>query len=61
MGALLNEASESYDVVVVDSAPVLATADVEEIASHGGVEIVFVADRSSRNRSVVKAIRRTSS
>jgi len=58
MGALLNEASESYDVVVVDSAPVLATADVEGIASHGGVEIVFVADRSSRSRAVVKAVRR---
>ncbi len=58
MGEVLAEAAEMYDIVVVDSPPVLAAADVEGIASHGGVEIVFVADKNSRGRAVVKAIRR---
>ena len=58
MGEVLAEAIEAYDVVVVDSAPVLAAADVEGIASHGGVEIVIVANKTSRSRAIVKAVRR---
>ena len=55
---VLNDARESYDVVIVDSPPVLATADVEGIASHGGVQLLFVADRHSRGRSVLRAMKR---
>jgi capsular exopolysaccharide synthesis family protein len=55
---LIHDASERYDVVVVDTAPVLATADAEAIAAHAGVEIVFVVDQSSRRRNVTKALRR---
>lgn len=55
---LLREASESYDIVVMDTAPVLATADAEAIAAHAGVEVVFVLDRSSRRRNVAKSLRR---
>jgi capsular exopolysaccharide synthesis family protein len=55
---LLREASSRYDVVIFDSAPVLATADAEAIAAHPGVQIVFVVDESSRRRNVAKAMRK---
>ena len=55
---LLNEASDAYDFVVLDTAPVLATADAEAIAAHAGVEVVFVFDHASRRRNVAKALRR---
>jgi capsular exopolysaccharide synthesis family protein len=55
---LLAEASMDYDVVIVDSPPVLATAEAEAFAAYDGVEIVFVVDRESRRRNVVKALRR---
>jgi tyrosine-protein kinase Etk/Wzc len=55
---LLHHATHSYDVVVCDSAPVLATADAEAIATHAGVQVVFVVDESSKRRNVMKALRR---
>ena len=44
--------------MVIDTAPVLATADAEAIAAHAGVEVVFVFDHASRRRNVAKALRR---
>jgi capsular exopolysaccharide synthesis family protein len=55
---LLAEAAVEYDVVIVDAPPVLATADAEAFAAYDGVEIVFVVDRASRRRNVVKGLRR---
>ncbi len=55
---LLQQASQAYDVVVLDASPVLATADAEAIAAHVGVQIVFVVDELSRRRDVAKAFRR---
>jgi capsular exopolysaccharide synthesis family protein len=55
---LLRMASKSYQVVIVDAPPVLATADAEAIVAHSGVEVVFVVDRASRRRNVAKALRR---
>jgi capsular exopolysaccharide synthesis family protein len=55
---LLEEASETYDVIVLDTPPVLATADAEAIATRAGVEVVFVLDHSSRRRNVAKSLRR---
>jgi tyrosine-protein kinase Etk/Wzc len=55
---LLAEASMEYDVVVVDAPPVLSTADAEAFAAYDGVEVVFVVDRASRRRNVVKGLRR---
>jgi succinoglycan biosynthesis transport protein ExoP len=58
MRDLLAEVGESYDLVVVDSAPVLASADAEGMAAHSDLNVVFVVDRGSRRRDVVKAVRR---
>jgi len=55
---LLTEAYVDYDVVIVDAPSVLATAAAEAFAAYAGVEIVFVVDRASRRRNVVKALRR---
>jgi capsular exopolysaccharide synthesis family protein len=58
MSDLLEEAAASYDVVIVDTPPVLATADAEAIAALDGVEVVFILDASSRRRNVMKALRK---
>ena len=55
---LLLDAASTYDVVVLDAAPVLAAADAEAIASRTGVDVVFVFDNTSRRRNVSKALRR---
>ena len=58
MRDLLAEVGEHYDLVVVDTSPVLASADAEGLAAHSDLDVVFVVDRSSRRRDVVKAVRR---
>jgi len=58
MGDLLGDASKNYDVVVIDTSPVLATADAEAIAAHAGVQVVFVLDHTTRRRNVAKSLRR---
>jgi capsular exopolysaccharide synthesis family protein len=57
MRDLLSEAAGKYDMVVIDTSPVLASADAEGMSGHD-VEVVFVVDRSSRGRDVTKAVRR---
>jgi capsular exopolysaccharide synthesis family protein len=58
MSELLADAANNYDVVVIDTSPVLATADAEAIAAHDGVQVVFVLDHSTRRRNVAKSLRR---
>lgn len=58
IGDLLDDASKHYDVVVVDTSPVLATADAEAIAAHEGVQVVFVLDHTTRRRNIAKSLRR---
>jgi len=58
IGDLLSDAASNYDVVVIDTSPVLATADAEAIAAHEGVQVVFVLDSSTRRRNVAKSLRR---
>jgi capsular exopolysaccharide synthesis family protein len=58
MGDLLGDAANNYDVVVIDTSPVLATADSEAIAAHDGVQVVFVLDHSTRRRNIAKSLRR---
>jgi capsular exopolysaccharide synthesis family protein len=53
MRDLLEDAGAQYDMVVVDTPPVLASADAEGMAAHSDLEVVFVVDRGSRRRDVV--------
>lgn len=58
MGEMLRDASEQYSLVIVDSPPVLSAADAAGLASHADVEVVLVVKRSSRRRTVMKALRK---
>ena len=57
LDAVLREASESYDLVVVDSPPVLGLADAATIASHPSVEVIVVVDRNGKRRQLQRTLR----
>ena len=58
MAQLLHEASERYDLVVLDSPPVLHAADTEALASHPGVDVVVVATRQTKRRAIHRTLRK---
>lgn len=58
MASLLEEAGRQYDIVVVDSSPVLGAADAAALASHAGTDTVVVVPRTGRRRHLVHALRR---
>lgn len=58
MAQALRDASEAYDLVVVDTAPVLAASDAEGLASHPGVAVVVVTRPKTTGRHIVKLMRR---
>lgn len=58
MAEMLRDATERFEIVIVDTPPVLATADAEGLVSRSDVEVVLVVDRASHGRSVTKALRR---
>lgn len=58
MAELLELASSRYDVVVLDSPPVLYGADAESLASHPNVDVLLIAQQSTRRRALAKALRR---
>jgi capsular exopolysaccharide synthesis family protein len=57
MAKLLERAASAYDLVVVDSAPVLAAADVAGLCVHPGVNVVLVVNRTTKRRAVKNAVR----
>jgi capsular exopolysaccharide synthesis family protein len=58
MGELLQQAAESYSLIVIDSPPVLSAADAAGLASHAGVEVVVVLKRAGRRRTIRQALRK---
>ena len=58
MAELLERAHEVYDVVVIDSPPVLAGADASGLASHPGTNVVMIVNGSGKQRHVVSALRK---
>lgn len=58
MAEMLRAATKRYEVVIIDTPPVLATADAEGIAAHSDLEFVFVVDRASHARTITKGLRR---
>ncbi len=57
MVRLLEEARRNYDLVVIDSQPILAGADAPALASHHGTDVVVVLRASARRRPLMKALR----
>lgn len=54
---LLGRARAEYDLVVLDSPPVLGLADALSISSQPAVEVVLVTDSNGRRRQLEKALR----
>ncbi len=54
--SLFARASEEYDLVVVDTPPVLAASDAATIASHTGAEVALVVDKGTKRRAVRHAL-----
>lgn len=53
---LLTKASNEYDVVAIDSPPVLIGADATHIAAHPAANVVFVVTKKQGTRRVNRAI-----
>jgi tyrosine-protein kinase Etk/Wzc len=58
MRDILRRASADYDLVVIDTAPILGAADAEGMASHPGVAVVLVVRPTTKRRALTKALRR---
>lgn len=58
MAQLLEDAAAEYDLVVIDSPPMLMAADAEGYASHEGVDVVIVVKKTTKKRLIRKTLRR---
>jgi capsular exopolysaccharide synthesis family protein len=58
MGEMLRQATNEYELVVIDAPPVLGAADAAGIASHGDVDVVLVVKRAGKRRAVRNALRK---
>jgi capsular exopolysaccharide synthesis family protein len=54
---MLDRARADYDLVVIDSPPVVGLADALSLASQPGIEVVVVTDAKGRRRQLQKALR----
>lgn len=53
---LLSRASEDFDIVVIDTPPVLAAADAAHLAAHPAADVAFVVNGKQRTRRVNRAV-----
>jgi capsular exopolysaccharide synthesis family protein len=53
---LLTKASDDYDIVAIDSPPVLIGADATHIAAHPDANVVFVVSKKQGTRKVDRAL-----
>lgn len=58
MADLFNAAAERFDVIIVDTASVLSTADAAAIATRSALDVLFVVARTTRRHDVSRALRR---
>jgi len=58
MAAILEEAAQTYALVVVDSPPLLSAADAAGIAALPGVSVLLVVDKGARRRVIRNALRK---
>jgi capsular exopolysaccharide synthesis family protein len=52
----LTKASSEYDIVAIDSPPVLSAADATHIAAHPSANVVFVVTKKQGTRRVKRAV-----
>lgn len=57
---LLTQAAAQYDVVVVDTPPVLAAADAAHLAAHPAADVAFVVNSKQRTRRVKRGLAKLS-
>jgi capsular exopolysaccharide synthesis family protein len=58
MHQILQFASAMYDVVLIDSPPVLAGSHAEAFATHSMVDVLLVATAQSKRRAIATAVRK---
>jgi capsular exopolysaccharide synthesis family protein len=58
MGEVLARADNDYDLVVIDTPPLLANADAAGIASHPGTDVIVVVSRRGKRRPLVRALKK---
>jgi capsular exopolysaccharide synthesis family protein len=58
MAAILEEAAQTYALVVVDSPPLLSAADAAGIAALPGISVLLVVDKGARRRVIRNALRK---
>ena len=56
MTGLLQAIGRTYDIVVVDTPPVLAASDAASMAAHTGADVALVVSHKGRKRHVARAI-----
>jgi len=55
---LFEVAAKRYEAIIVDTPPVLVSADAATIATRSGFEALFVVSRTTRRHDVTRALRR---
>jgi tyrosine-protein kinase Etk/Wzc len=58
MTELFETAAQQYDAIIVDTPPVLVSADAATIATRAALEVLFVVSRTTRRHDVTRALRR---
>ena len=58
MTELLEHARNEYELVVIDSPPVLAAADAAALASNPGTDVILVVKGTGRRRPVTNTVRK---
>jgi capsular exopolysaccharide synthesis family protein len=57
MADLVQQFSTDYDLLVIDSPPVLVAADAASLASMPGTDVIVVVRRAGRRRPLLRALR----
>jgi len=58
LGELLDTFSESYDLVVIDSPPVLVAADAAAVAAHAGAVLLVARDNLTQLGELKESVKR---
>ncbi|MGH3003148.1 MAG: CpsD/CapB family tyrosine-protein kinase [Gaiellaceae bacterium] len=57
MHEFVESASSNFDLVIIDTPPVLSVSDAASVATRADADVVLIVDRKSRRRAVTRALR----